>query len=241
MVICWLYAKNKHIPKEPRQPAKEAAKAFGNAVWALLSPVIIIGGILSGLFTATEAGMISCVYSMIVGMFVYRGLTLKKLVGVFKKSVLGSAQIMFLVSMANVFAWILTRNSFGSICAGLLKNIAHERVGFMLIMILFFLFLGCFLEGAAMCTIFVPVLYPIGCVYGVGFPLMIIMLMCVALGQITPPVGVLLSVTSEMQGIKLTSTFRYLPAVLGALLLAALLCGIFPQLITFLPRLLGTL
>lgn len=70
---------------------------------------------------------------------------------------------------------------------------------------------------------------------------MIIMLMCVALGQITPPVGVLLSVTSEMQGIKLTSTFRYLPAVLGALLLAALLCGIFPQLITFLPRLLGTL
>ena len=87
--------------------------------------MIIIGGILSGLFTATEAGMISCVYSMIVGMFVYRGLTLKKLVGVFKKSVLGSAQIMFLVSMANVFAWILTRNSFGSICAGLLKNIAH--------------------------------------------------------------------------------------------------------------------
>ena len=92
-----------------------------------------------------------------------------------------------------------------------------------------------------MCTIFVPIFYPIAQTYGVGFPLMIVMLMCVALGQITPPVGVLLSVTSEMQGIKLTDTFKYLPSVLGALLAATVLCAVFPQIITILPHLFGTL
>ena len=241
MLVGYSYAKKNNIPKEPKQSAVETLKAFGSAVWALLSPVIIIGGILSGLFTATEAGMISCVYSIIVGMFVYKGLTLKKLVAVFKKSVIGSAQIMFLVSMANVLAWILTRNSFGTLCAGVLSTIASTPATFMLVMIGFFLVLGCFLEGAAMCTIFVPILYPIAVTYGVGFPLLIIMLMCVALGQITPPVGVLLSVTTEMQGIKLTDTFRYLPAVLGVMLLATVLCGLFPQIITILPHLFGTL
>ncbi len=241
MAIGYVYAKKNNIPKEAKQSGTETLKAFGSAVWALLSPVIIIGGILSGIFTATEAGMISCVYSIIVGMFVYKGLTVKKLVEVFKKSVIGSAQIMFLVSMANVFAWILTRNSFGTICAALLQKMAHNQVSFMLIMVVFFLFIGCFLEGAAMCTIFVPILYPIACTYNAGFALLIVMLLCVALGQITPPVGVLLSVTSEMQGIKLTETFKYLPAVLGALLLATVLCAVFPQIITFLPHIMGTL
>lgn len=241
MLVGYLYARRHEIPKEPKQSGKETLKAFAGAIWALLSPVIIIGGILSGMFTATEAGMISCVYSIIVGMFVYKGLTVKKLVEVFKKSVIGSAQIMFLVAMANVFAWILTRNSFGTLCAELLGDIASNRVTFMLLMVLFFLILGCFLEGAAMCTIFVPIFYPIAQTYGVGFPLMIVMLMCVALGQITPPVGVLLSVTSEMQGIKLTDTFKYLPSVLGALLAATVLCAVFPQIITILPHLFGTL
>lgn len=241
MVIGYAYARKNNIPLEPKQPLMETLKAFLGAVWALLAPVIIIGGILSGMFTATEAGMIACVYSVFVGMFVYKGLTLKKLVEVFKKSVIGSAQIIFLVAMANVLAWILTRNNFGTICARLLGDLTNSPVVFMLIMIVFFLFLGCFLEGAAMCTIFVPILYPIAQTYGVGFPLLIIMLMCVALGQITPPVGVLLSVTSEMQGIKMTQTFKYLPAVLGALLLATILCAVFPQIITILPHLLGTL
>lgn len=241
LVVGYVYAKKNNIPLEPKQSAKETLRAFGGAIWALLVPVIIIGGILSGQFAATEAGMIACVYSVIVGMFIYKGLTLKKLVQVFKKSVIGSAQIMFLVAMANVFAWILTRNNFGTICANLLTQATSSSVMFMLIMVAFFLFLGCFLEGAAMCTIFVPILYPIACSFGVGFAMLIIMLMCVALGQITPPVGVLLSVTSEMQGIRMTDTFKYLPAVLGALLLATLLCAVFPQVITILPQVFGTL
>lgn len=241
MTVGYVYAVRNNIPTEPKKPLKETGKAFLSAVWALLSPVIIIGGILSGLFTATEAGMIACVYSLLVGLFVYKGLTLKKLVQVFKNAVIGSAQIMFLVAMANVFAWILTRNNFGAMCSSLLGGLTDNPTVFLLIMVVFFLFVGCFLEASAICTIFVPVFYPIACTYGVGFPLLIIILMCVALGQITPPVGVLLSLTTEMQGIKLTSTFKYLPVVLGAMLLATVLCAVFPQIITILPQTIGTL
>lgn len=241
MAVGYLYAKKNDVPKESKQSVKVTVKAGLSAIWALLAPIIIIGGILSGLFTATEAGMVGCVYSVIVGFFVYKGLTVRKLIRVFRDSVIGSTQIMFLVAMANVFAWLLTRNSFGTMCANLLSSLTDSPLIFMLIMVVFFLLLGCFLEGAAMCTIFVPIFYPIACTYGMGFPLMIIILMCVALGQITPPVGVLLSVTTEMQGIKLSDTFRYLPSVLIAMLLATLLCAVFPKFITILPELLGTL
>lgn len=241
IIVGYLYAVRHNIPRQPKQPVRETIRAFGDAVWALLVPVIIIGGILSGLFTATEAGMIACVYSTIIGFFVYKGLTVRKLVEVFRKSVIGSAQIMFLVAMANVFAWILTRFNFGTICSDILQGMTSNPNVFLLILMVFFLFLGCFLEGAAMCTIFVPILYPIAQGYGVGFPMLIIMLMCVALGQITPPVGVLISVTSEMQGIRMTDTFRYLPSVLAALLIATILCCLCPAIITVLPHFIGTL
>lgn len=241
MVIGYIYAVRNNIPCEEKQPLKETLVAFRDSIWALMVPVIIIGGILSGLFTATEAGMIACVYSIFVGFFIYKGLTVKRLIEVFKKSVIGSAQLIFLVAMANVFAWILTRYNFGTMCGNLLNGLTSNPNVFLLILTGFFLILGCFLEGAAMCTIFVPILYPIAVGYGVGFPMLIIMLMCVALGQITPPVGVLISVTAEMQGIKMTETFKYLPAVLAALLLATVLCCLCPAIITVLPHYIGTL
>lgn len=131
--------------------------------------------------------------------------------------------------------------STAPLCSELLNGITDSSVVFMLIMIAFFLVIGCFIDVSAACTIFIPILYPIANTYGVGFPFLIIVLMTMAIGQITPPVGVLLSLTSEMQEIKLTATFKYLPSVLGAMLLATLLCAIFPQIINLLPHFIGTL
>lgn len=241
MVTGCLYAKKNNIPIEEKVPAAEVVKAGVASVWALFTPVVIIGGILSGFFTATEAGMIACIYSLLVGALVYRELTFRKFIRALKNTVMGSAQIIFLVAMANVFAWLLTRMNFGTMCYSLLTSLTENATVFMIIIIGFFLIIGCFIEISAACTIFVPVLYPVASSYGVGFPFLIIVLMTMAIGQITPPVGVLLSITTEMQGIKITDTFKYLPAVLGAMLLADLLCACFPQIITCLPVLLGTL
>lgn len=115
MFVGHRYAKKKDIPLEPKMPAKEMAKAGLESLWALLAPVIIIGGILSGKFTATEAGMISCVYSILVGVFVYKQLDLKTFLNALRGSVLGTAQILFLIAMSNVFAWILTSLNFGTL------------------------------------------------------------------------------------------------------------------------------
>ena len=221
--------------------AKEVAKAGISSLWALLTPVIILGGIFSGLFTATEAGMIACVYSIIVSGLVYRELTFSKFVAAVKNAAIASAQIIFLIAMANVFAWVLTRMNFGAICTNLIGSLTSNPTLFLLLMVVFFLIIGCFVEITAAITIFVPVLYPIASTYGVGFAFLIIMLLTMAIGQITPPVGVLLSITTEMQGIRIIDTFKYLPSVLLAMLAAVLLCTFFPQIITFLPQLIGTL
>lgn len=241
MVVGYLYARKNQIPLEPRMKAKEVAKAGISSLWALLTPVIILGGIFSGLFTATEAGMIACVYSIIVSGLVYRELTFSKFVAAVKNAAITSAQIIFLIAMANVFAWVLTRMNFGAICTNLIGSLTSNPTLFLLLMVVFFLIIGCFVEITAAITIFVPVLYPIASTYGVGFAFLIIMLLTMAIGQITPPVGVLLSITTEMQGIRIIDTFKYLPSVLLAMLAAVLLCTFFPQIITFLPQLIGTL
>ncbi|WP_294755609.1 TRAP transporter large permease [uncultured Flavonifractor sp.] len=241
MVVGYLYARKNQIPLEPRMKAKEVAKAGISSLWALLTPVIILGGIFSGLFTATEAGMIACVYSIIVSGLVYRELTFSKFVAAVKNAAIASAQIIFLIAMANVFAWVLTRMNFGAICTNLIGSLTSNPTLFLLLMVVFFLIIGCFVEITAAITIFVPVLYPIASTYGVGFAFLIIMLLTMAIGQITPPVGVLLSITTEMQGIRIIDTFKYLPSVLLAMLAAVLLCTFFPQIITFLPQLIGTL
>lgn len=241
MLVSYFYARRMNIPLEKRMPVKEVIKAFFESIWALFTPVIIIGGVLSGYFTATEAGMIAVIYSIIVGAFIYRELTWKTLWIALKNSVIGTGQIIFLVATANVFAWMLTRMDFGMMCSTLLTSITNNATIFLLVMVGFFLIVGCFIEISAACMIFIPILYPIASGFGVGFPFLIIVLMTMAIGQITPPVGVLLSLTTEMQGINITETFRFLPRVLLAMLMADLFCVLFPQLITIIPTLLGTL
>lgn len=241
MVVGYLYAKKNQIPLEEKMEAREVVKAGISSIWALFTPIIILGGIFTGLFTATEAGMIACVYSIIVSALIYRELTFSKLITAIRNAVITSSQIIFLIAMANVFAWVLTRMNFGAVCTSLISSITDNSTIFLLLMVVFFLIIGCFVEITAAITIFIPVLYPIANGYGVGFPFLIIVLLTMAIGQITPPVGVLLSITTEMQKIRITETFKYLPSVLGAMLAAVLLCALFPQIITFLPHLLGSL
>lgn len=241
MFVGWRYAKKNDIPLEPKKERKEVIRAGMSSLLALMTPIIILGGIFSGIFTATEAGMIACVYSLIISVFVYKEMDLKKFLTAMKNSVISSAQIIFLIAMANVFSWVLTRMSFGTVCMKLVGSITQNPTVFLLIMVVFFLIIGCFVEITAALTIFIPVLYPIAAGYGVGFPFLLIVLMTMAVGQITPPVGVLLSITTEMQKIKITNTFKYLPSVLGAMMAAILLCVFFPQIITILPHVFGTL
>ncbi len=237
MIVAYLYAKKKNIPLHEKKSRGELLDAFKSSVWALFMPVIIIGGILSGLFTATEAGMIACVYGIFVGVVIYKELTPKLFFKALQDAAVSGASILFMSACANVMAYTLTRLDFAPTITDLLLRTTQSPVIFLLIMVAVFLIDGCFVEITATLLIFVPIIYPIACQYGVGFELMLIILCTMAIGQITPPVGVLLYLTMQMQGITLKETAKYLPAVLFAMLCVVMILVFFSGILNILPNL----
>lgn len=238
MVVAYLYAKKAKIPREEKMPRKEIVKTVLKATWALLMPIIIIGGTLSGICSPTEAGMLACVYGLVVGKFIYRGLKVKNLPKVFADGAMAASKILILNGMANIMGWQLARVNFPKLVSGFLSGITTNRLGVIFIVILFLMLLGMFMETCAATVIFAPVLYPLAAQFGIDpiqFGLLIVLTLVI--GQITPPVGVLLSTTTSLVGVSMQSTFKYLKPCLISLMVVLVLCALIPQLSTFLPGL----
>ncbi len=238
MIVSYFYARKRNIPKEERMPWKQKIKVFTRALVALFMPVIIIGGTLSGIVSPTEAGMAACLYGILVGAFVYKGLTWKSAVKAFCNAAISSSTILFLNGMANIMGYQLARTNFPSYIVNIMTGAVSSSIGMVLIIMLFLFAIGMFMETTAAIVIFVPVLYPLAAAYGISpiyFGLLIVLTLVI--GQITPPVGVLLSTTSSLLGIKMSDCFKYLVPCLSALLIVLILCIFFPVLSTWLPGL----
>ncbi|MCI8415915.1 MAG: TRAP transporter large permease [Lachnospiraceae bacterium] len=238
MVVSYFYAKKNNIPKSPKMPMKEKIRIILKAIWALIMPVIIIGGTMAGFCSPTEAGMLACVYGLIVGKFIYKGYKLKDLPNVFAKGALSGATILMLNGMANIMGYQLARVNFPKTVSSLLSGITNNPLAVIFIVILFLTVLGMFMETCAATVIFAPVLYPMATQFGIDpihFGLIIVMTL--VLGQITPPVGVLLSTTTSLVGIPMNATFKYLKPCFLALLAVLILTAVFPALSLTLPKL----
>lgn len=238
MVVSYFYAKKNNIPKSPKMPMKEKIRIILKAIWALIMPVIIIGGTMAGFCSPTEAGMLACVYGLLVGKFIYKGYKLKDLPNVFAKGALSGATILMLNGMANIMGYQLARVNFPKTVSSLLSGITNNPLAVIFIVILFLTVLGMFMETCAATVIFAPVLYPMATQFGIDpihFGLIIVMTL--VLGQITPPVGVLLSTTTSLVGIPMNATFKYLKPCFLALLAVLILTAVFPALSLTLPKL----
>jgi C4-dicarboxylate transporter DctM subunit len=199
MGIVWWYARKYNWPREPRVPWREVWVRFVDAIWALLPPVIIIGGILSGIFTATEAGVVACLYSLVVGFFVYRELTWAKVWEILLNSAITTAVPMIILAGASIFGWVLARQRFANTMVDFVTDITTSPLVAYLIIVAILLFIGLFVEALAAILIFVPVLLPIGQHFGfdaVHYALVIIIAMCI--GTVTPPVGIQLYIASAI-------------------------------------------
>lgn len=238
MIVSYFYAKKNNIPREPKMPFKEKFKVIMDAFWALLMPVIIIGGTMSGICSPSEAGMLACVYGLVVGKFVYGGLKLKDLPEVFGKGAMSGANILALTGFANIMGWQLARVNFPQFISGLLSSITNNALGVVCIVVIFLLILGMFMETCAATVIFAPVLYPLANQFGID-PIQfgLIIVFTLVIGQVTPPVGVLLSTTSALLGVPMQATFKYLKPCFASLLIVLVLCMLFPAFSTFLPNL----
>lgn len=192
MGVAYYIAKKRGYPAPPRSELPPILGSLKEAALALLMPIIILGGIFSGVFTATEAGVVAVAYAAIIGAFVYKTLSFKLVAELLVNAAVTTAAAMFLIAMATSFAWLLAWAGFGAAVLDVLGGISSNPTIALLLIVLFILILGLFIEGIPILIIFTPVLLPV--ILGLGIdPVFfgVIMVMSVVIGSVTPPVGIL--------------------------------------------------
>ncbi|MCA0996800.1 TRAP transporter large permease [Alloyangia pacifica] len=242
MLIAYFQAKKGGETYRDAEPFTMAR--LGRTGWAALPaagmPVLILGGILGGIFTPTEAAAVSGFYGLLVGAFVYRDLKLSALPGLILRTASLSAAVMLIIGTASVFSWLIANANVPQILGNWIASVSSSQVIFLIIANLLFLFVGMFLETIAAILIIVPVLSPIAAQMGVDplhFSLLVI-LNC-AIGTVTPPYGVSLFVSSSVAGRTVLQVSRRLGWPLAGLFAMLIAVTFIPDLSLFLPRLFG--
>ena len=234
-------ARNQELVELPRATRHERIEAFKEAIWALLMPVIILGGIYSGIFTPTEAAAVSAVYGLIVGVFVYRTVDLKTLYNICIDSIRSTGQIMFICACASIFSWVL--NVLGLAHAatnGLVGLAGGNKFIFLFMVNVILIIAGCLLDGTSLFLIFTPILYPAAMALKID-PIAFgtVMVINVAIGQVTPPVGLNLYVACGIGNISLKEISKAVVPFVVAAFIVCLLVAYVPGIATFLPDLLA--
>ncbi|MDR1731566.1 MAG: TRAP transporter large permease [Synergistaceae bacterium] len=227
MFIAYLYAKRNGL-KQAEQ-SQEAAdehpkKAVFSSLWAIMMPCIILGGIYSGIFTPTEAAAVAVFYGLFVGLCIYREMRLSDLPKILFDSACATAVIMFIMATANYFGWILTSQRIPQAIAQFFLNVTNNKYVLLLLFNIILLIAGCFLNPSAAIVLLTPILLPV--LTNVGVPPIltgIIMVVNLAIGQTTPPVGACLYVACNISGIKLEPIIKESVPYLLALILALFL------------------
>lgn len=234
MFVVRIYAQREGWTPRPRVPLRIVLSRFLDAIWAILAPLIIVGGILTGVFTPTEAGVVACVYSFLVGLFIYKEIKVGEIKNVLAHSAMATASPMIIVGGAAIFGWILARQQFANLVSTSILSISDNPLTVFFIIIAMLFVIGMVVEGLAAMLIFVPVLFPIGSTMGfdpIHFALAIIIVTLI--GTVTPPVGLQLYIACSIARISITKAVVW-PFV-AAMILVLLAIILFPPLVTFIP------
>lgn len=242
IVYAKITSKKREYAGDRKYSGKEKLDAFKDAIWALMMPVIILGGIYSGIFTPTEAAAVACIYAIIIAVFVYREMKISDLPRVFFKAAITIAVLMIIQSTAGLFSAALTYTRVPQAVAEFFLSVAGTKVIFLLIVTVLLFFCGMFLDGGPVMIILAPILAPVAVAMGVDpIHFGIIMVVNSAIGQITPPFGVNLFVASQVAGIKMESMIKELIPYIAIVFADVLLLTFIPQISLFLPKLMGML
>lgn len=225
-------------PKSAAAPP-DKGKAFRDSLFALLSPVIILGGIYSGIFTPTEAAGIAVLYGLLVGRFVYRELSWSRIASACYKSALSGAVVMFLIAAASIFAWLLATNQIPQKFVSVVTSFSKDPKTVLLLINITLLIAGTFLDNVAAITLLTPILYPLIVSLGID-PVFfgVLMITNLAIGQVTPPVGMNLFVAANISGVPVEHIAREAVPFVLVLVADLMVLTYVPELITFLPNLL---
>lgn len=241
ILLCVNYVRSRQLgyPTEERQSWKQRWVTFSDAVWGLMMPIIILGGIMSGVFTPTESAAIAVVYGLLVSFFIYKELTLKDLVPIFYKASLNSAMIMLLIAAATPFGWVMTVEKVPQMASTAILGISTNMYIIYLLMVVVYLIMGTFMETGAIILLVVPIFAPIAQTLGIDMiHFGVVTVIALAIGMATPPVGIALFATCGIADITIAQLTRKIIPFLIALIAGLLVLVYVPTLSTFLPRLL---
>ena len=240
VIVVMIEARKNNIQSsQKRASGKERWEAFKDAFWGLLMPVIILGGIYGGIFTPTEAAVVSVFYGLVVGVFVYREIKLKDLKKIFYESVLTMATVLLIMSASTIFGWILAKQQIPQALAKAFLGISDSKYVFLLLINVMLLVVGMVCEAGAAMVILAPLLAPIAQTLGIDLiHFGIIMMTNLAIGMMTPPVGVNLYVVCDSANVKIEGMMKYLMRYFAVLIADLLIITYFPPLSLLIPTLL---
>jgi tripartite ATP-independent transporter DctM subunit len=241
MVIVHVIARRRRYPAEPgRVGSAEALAIVGRFLIAALLPVILVGGIVGGVFTPVESGAVAALYAIVTGFLVTRTLTIKALYAALRKTGIISSVVFLMMGVANVASWILTTQQVPQAAARAITALTSDPLVFLLLVNLLLLLVGCVLDTVAAMVMFGPLLIPMAAAFGID-PLhfgMVVVLNLV-IGLVTPPVGICLFIASGLGKVPIEPVFKESLPFLAWLLVVLMAVTYFPGTFLWVPRALG--
>jgi tripartite ATP-independent transporter DctM subunit len=239
MVMVWIYAVKRNYPRKPFPSPKIIWESFSGAVLPLMTPVILLGGMWSGWFTSTEAACIAVVYALIVGSIFMRELNLKDVAHIFIDTAKETAIIGFIITTSSFFAWVLMRTGVTITISNAFLSVSDNPLIILLVMNVFLLIIGCFLDSTVAILILTPILIPVITQLGIDpVHFGVVMVLNLMLGLLTPPFGVVLFVIQHYSKLPFIRVVKAIMPFLIPLVIVLLLITIFPQISLWLPNLL---
>lgn len=240
MIVIFLIAKKRGYRSNTTYTLKEKWNIFIQALPCLLLILIVIGGIISGIFTATEGAVVAVVYSLLLSLFVYKSIKLKDIMPILKDSAEMTGIIIFLIGVSSIMSWVMSfTNIPEAVSAGLLSVSENKIIIFLMINVIL-LVVGTFMDMTPACLIFTPIFLPVCQALGMNtihFGIMMIFNLCI--GTITPPVGTTLFVGVKVGGVKIETVMRQLLIYFAAIFIVLMLVTYVPLISLWLPSLMG--
>lgn len=237
MVFVYIVARKRNYPRSERVEMKKFAKLLLEAVPALFTPIIIIGGIISGFFTATEAAAVASLYTLIVCMFYYKTLKLKDLPKILMDTLSLSSLSLFALAAASALGELMSYYQLGTMAQEFFTNNVGSEWLFIIIVIVFFLFVGTFMDAIPAMILFVPVILPTALEFGIDpVHLGLIVVITLAIGLITPPYGLCLLLAAKIGDMSIERSFVAVIPYIAIIVIVLLFIAFFPDIAFFLPK-----
>jgi C4-dicarboxylate transporter DctM subunit len=238
MALCYVIAVRRNYPKRRRATLGELWTALRQATLALMMPIIVLGGILFGVFTATEAGVVAVAYAVVIGCFVYKTIHLRDLYTLLLDAAVTTSVAMLVIATAAIFAWLLSWEGFATKVMNVLLAVSTNRYVLMLMILVALFIVGLVLEGLPILVIFGPILVPI--VLKAGMDLVhfgVVLIFAATIGSVSPPVGILTFICCSIAKISVSQVSRLLWPFVAVMMAVLLLVAYVPQTVLVLANL----